>query len=91
MFKRRKIKSLRTVNGTYHRVCPKGEFWKGEGYSKWAYIPECSVKHLGRQIYLVGYFNDYKSGEYYSTFGGQQEINQYVILFPSEIAEVMYD
>ena len=83
-----KIKILRRTDERIHEVCPKGEFWMGEGYQKWAFKPECSIKHIGRQIYLVGYFDFHKAG---GSCGGQDRINQYVILFPSEIAEIVFE
>lgn len=86
--KRRKIKYLETVTGEVFEACPKGKFWKGEGYHKWAMKDQCTIKHLGRQIYLVGYFDFHKAG---GSYAGQNLINQYSIFFPAMIKRVDFE
>lgn len=49
---------------------------------------ECTIKHLGRQIYLVGYFDFNKQG--YSKGYEQNKVNKYMILFPADIKRIIF-
>lgn len=75
-----KIESLLTDNAFYE-VCKKGETLPNNDYA-----PECSIKHIGRQIYLVGYFDDLNGGLAWQ----QNRINKYKLIFPAVICEINY-
>jgi hypothetical protein len=85
--KRRKIKELHTSNLIFRR-CGKKEFIQRPGLREGCGFNECSIKHLGRQIYLVGYFDHYKNG---GSSPSKNYINQYMILFPSEIKKIIFE
>lgn len=86
--RKQKIKSIYLTNGEYFEPCPKGEFEK-EGSLTGSFKNECSIKHLGRQIYRIGYFKFSKQG--YSRHGEQSRINQHIIVFPSQIERVTFE
>jgi hypothetical protein len=49
---------------------------------------ECSIKRIGRRIYLIGYFDYQKAGGFRA--GEQNRINKYVIIFPSMIKLISF-
>lgn len=76
---KREIERLITSNGQIfepHKIDPD-EFCSAE----------CTIKHLGRHIYLVGYFDHNKQGY---TDAYVNKINKYIILFPSGIKRIDY-
>jgi hypothetical protein len=86
--KKLKIDYLITNNNIAYTPCPKGNFPKDPDPNGINLIDECSIKHIGRQIYLVGYFDFHKQG--YATMGKQSPINQYILLFPNDIKRIVY-
>jgi hypothetical protein len=86
---KRKIDYLITDTGLLYERVPKGKFQdptKLEGVLK----SECIIKHLGRQIYLIGYYGGEKQGGYKSSFGYQNRANKFFLLFPSGIKIVVF-
>lgn len=76
---KREIKRLITSNG---------EVFEPHKIDHSKFCPtECTIKHLGRQIYLVGYFDHYKQGY---TDAYENKINKYMLLFPSGIKRIDY-
>lgn len=82
---RRKIEAIILTNGEFFKPCPKGKF---ETKSGLGLENECIVKHLGRQIYLIGYFDFHKKGG--SILGEQSRVNKYMIVFPNFIERVIF-
>ena len=74
---KREIEYLITSGGQVFEPCKKGE----------SNNDECSIKHLGRQIYLIGFFDFYKQG---FCSAHQNKINKYMILFPNDIKRVIF-
>jgi hypothetical protein len=87
--KKRKIEWLKTKNGETFEVCEKGDFVKYPEFSS-AIMDECSIKHIGNQIYLVGYFDENKGGNYNRIGNAQNMINKWTIIFPSEIKRIEF-
>ena len=85
--KKLKIEYLVTTNDSIFYRCPKG-FTQDPRRRPGVPMDECSIKHIGKQIYLVGYFDFNKKGS--SIHGEQNRINQYTLLFPSAIKEIRY-
>ena len=48
---------------------------------------ECTIKHIGRQIYLVGYFDPYKAKQINAL---SNKVNKYILLFPSGIKHISF-
>lgn len=85
----KEIKYIITTSDECFEVRPKGEFIKCPDVSS-KIEDECSIKHLGKQIYEVKYFDPYITGSYLSNVNSQNRINSKMILFPSNIKRVVF-
>jgi len=72
------------TNSRVYYPCAKGQEILDPSRSRnsTSTLDECTIKHIGRQIYLIGYFDWDKQG--YGS-GRQNPINQYILVFPSNI------
>jgi hypothetical protein len=91
---KRKIESIHLINGEiFEPQCKTDKkvdtpVWGG---SRKGYITECTIKHIGRQIYLIGYYDDGNGWQKYEIFDWKQPlINKYKLVFPNMIKQIIY-
>jgi hypothetical protein len=77
----KEIEALLTENGVWHVVQPN----VSEELA--ATEDECSIKHLGKQIYEVKFFDEYKGD---SLSHKQNKVNSKIIYFPSDIKRIIF-
>lgn len=78
------IEALFTNNDVWYIAVPK------ETEEKANSPDECLIKHLGKQIYQVKYFDPYKGGGYSSLAHKQNRVNSKIILFPNDIKRIIF-